>query len=144
MIKPAVAILVFVLGVEAEAADAFAGSWLLDAKNSVFPSEAERIQKEERTYTPTADGVHVAWTFVDAKGNTKTGEYTAKCAERECRSPIVHWREVDARTVEGQTLEAGSPPNYTRTVSVDGKTMTLSFYRSDKNKPEIIEVFHRK
>jgi hypothetical protein len=69
-----------------------------------------------------------------ADGRRSKGSYIAHCQKGECSAKEIRWHEVSPGNIEGELFKRGKVIyRYTRTLSDDGKTMTISFF--DPNKP---------
>jgi hypothetical protein len=122
-----------VAGVAAAAgADSIDGTWKLNVAKSKFnPGPAP--QSQTRTYVETAQGVTLTFSGVAADGSPMSGGSTFKYDGKDY--PItglpnydaIALTRVDANTVKSTQKRAGKAVGTTtRTVSKDGKTMTLT------------------
>ena len=125
--------------------DAFAGTWRLNVKKSIFKVKDDTYKAGERTYTLTPDGERVQWTLVDSDGKEVTGEYAVHCVHSECRSDAVRWKQTAPRTVHGELVENGVVTRrYLRTVTPDGRSLTIKFYKSDATTLTSVQVWERR
>jgi len=132
MLIVGVALGVGVAGVAAAAgADSIDGAWKLNVAKSKF-SPGPTPQSQTRTYVKTAQGVTLTFSGVAADGSPMSGGSTFKYDGKDY--PItglpnydaIALTRVDANTVKSTQKRAGKAVGTTtRTVSKDGKTMTL-------------------
>jgi hypothetical protein len=113
----------------AQTPDAFTGTWTLNATKSRSGDPKNSHRAGTRTYQAVAGGTHVTYDMTHTDGTTVKGEYTTQCKGKKCTAEEVTWTQKNARTVEGFTYQNGKPDaRYVRSVSADGKTMTILFY----------------
>jgi hypothetical protein len=115
----------------AQATDPAVGSWVLNYGKSVFNPE-NTLQRRTATFEGAPDGFkHIQLTLL-ANGSTSRIEYTVKFDGKD--HPIagsaldtVAVKRIDANTVE-RTGKVGGKivETATRTVSADGKTLTIT------------------
>jgi hypothetical protein len=107
------------------------GTWTLNVAKSKF-SPGPAPKSHTRTYTATADGIDLTYESVAADGSVTSGKSSYKDDGKDY--PITGSSEfdtasvkrIDANTVESTQKKAGKTVGTTvRTVSKDGKTMTL-------------------
>src|SRR5262249_39157868 len=120
--------------------DAFTGTWKLNSGKSSGP-----YRSGTRTYQPRPGGTYVTYSMTHDDGTTRVGEYTTECHAGKSTSEQAIWIRKSARTVEGQIFENGKPAErYLRSVSVDGRTMTITFYPATGKKKVIsVQVFDK-
>jgi hypothetical protein len=122
-----------VAGVAAAAgADSIDGAWKLNVAKSKF-SPGPAPESQTRTYAETAQGVALTFSGVAADGSQVSGESTFKYDGKDypiTGSPnydAIALTRIDANTVKSTQKRAGKAiGTTTRTVSKDGKTMTLT------------------
>jgi hypothetical protein len=126
----------------AQTPDAFTGTWKLNVAKS---SPNTGYREGTRTYQPVAGGTRVTYKMTRVDGTPAAGEYTTQCHGAQCTSDAARWTQKGARTVEGVTYENGKlDARYVRTVSADGKTLTIKFYPSTgKKKVTFVEVWEK-
>jgi hypothetical protein len=124
----------------AQVPDAFTGTWKLNVAKSKTDYRAGT-----RTYEPVAGGVHVNYVMTRSDGMEVKGDYTSQCKAGKCKSDHASWTQKDAHTLEGQTFDNGKPAErYVRSVSADGKTMTITFYLpSGPKRPLSVQVWDK-
>ena len=116
------------------AADPTIGIWKLDVRKSKF-LPGPGFQSETRTYEERKDGVRVSIRTVDAKGKQATIVYLATPDGQQ--HPVsgaggpadaVALKRINDYIAESTLLHAGREiAKTTRTVSVDGKKMTIVY-----------------
>lgn len=121
----------------ASAKDPIIGTWQLNVAKSKF-SPGPAPKSHTRTYMATADGIELTYETVAADGSATSGKssykYDGKDYEITGSSDFdtVALKRVDDSTVESTQKKAGKVVGATtRTVSKDGKVMTLKL--SGKN-----------
>jgi hypothetical protein len=124
--------------------DAFTGTWRLNVERSSFVVPTERYAAGVRTYSPTAKGTRVSWTLTDGAGKSQAGHYAVECKNGHCISDGVYWKVHNEHSVEGEAFVQGVlDRRFTRTVSPDGKILTITFYLPGKSEPSSIQVWER-
>jgi hypothetical protein len=126
----------------AQTPDAFTGTWKLNVAKS---SPNTGYREGTRTYQPVAGGTRVTYKMTRVDGTPAAGEYTTQCHDAQCTSDVARWTQKDARTVEGVTYENGKPDSrFVRSVSTDGRTLTITFYpATGKKKVTFVEVWEK-
>ena len=114
--------------------DSAAGTWKLNvAKSKYDPGPAPKSSTV--TITAADQGVKVSTKGVGADGKPTGTQYTAKFDGKDYPVKLtgpqdydmVAFKRIDASTVEGTRKKAGKVvQTYTRVVSPDGKTMTIT------------------
>jgi hypothetical protein len=117
--------------VPAPARDPFVGTWRLNLSKSQLGA-SDRIVTDERTYDRYGASIMVGWTR-NLDGREARGSYAAKCDGRPAILPggaVLVCRYVAARMVEGELRDRNDPAYvyFRRTVSRDGKTLTITWY----------------
>lgn len=118
------------IAVAADAPESVIGSWKLDTTKST--SNVPMPRSETRTYVASPGGVTVSWTRVAADGKESTVRTTFKYDGKDypvTGSPdfdAISAKRIDANTIESTQKRMGKDVGTTkRTVSADGKTLTL-------------------
>ena len=115
----------------ATAADPAVGTWKLNVEKSKF-SSGGALKSETRTYVQTDDGLKLTFTGVAADGSAVSGESTYKYDGKDY--PIsgsndydtLAVKRVNSHTATSTQKKAGKVVGTTtRTISKDGKTLTL-------------------
>ena len=116
----------------ADTKDPVVGTWKLDLAKSRF-SPGPALKSQTRTYAATADGVALTFTGVAADGTAMSGASNFKYDGKDyplTGSPdydALSAKRIDSNTIESTQKKAGKPVGKTtRTVSKDGKVLTLS------------------
>jgi hypothetical protein len=119
--------------------DAVIGTWTLNvAKSKYDPGPAPK--NSTLTFAVAGDGIKVTAKGQDAAGNPTSTEYTAKYDGKDYPVALVgnpdfdtlSLKRVDAWKAEGTRKKAGKVvQSYTRVVSGDGKTLTLTVDGTD-------------
>jgi hypothetical protein len=116
----------------ASAADPVVGTWQLNAAKSKF-SPGPAPKSDTRTYTESADGITMTWKTVAADGKEMNFKSTFKTDGKDyplTGSPnfdALSLKQVDSHTVHSIQKKGGKAVGETtRTVSKDGKEMTLA------------------
>jgi hypothetical protein len=116
----------------ASAADPVIGTWQLNLAKSKF-SPGPGPKSETRTYTAGADGITMTWNSVGATGKETSVTSTFKVDGKDypvTGSPnfdTLSLKQVDSNTVHSTQKKGGKViGETTRSVSKDGKTLTLS------------------
>jgi hypothetical protein len=112
--------------------DPILGTWQLNVARSHFtPGPGWRSQR--RVYQATPEGVAVAWTGVDAKGETMRVSYTYAYDGRDypmlgsASYDTLNAVRIDERTVRSEEKRDGKTVGIAvRTVSPDGKVLTIT------------------
>jgi hypothetical protein len=114
------------------AADPAVGTWTLNLEKSKF-SGTTAPKSQTRSYEQTAEGLHLTYTGVAADGSAVSGESTYKYDGKDypiTGSPdfdTLAVTRVSSHEVKGKQKKAGElVGTTTRTISKDGKTMTLA------------------
>jgi hypothetical protein len=114
------------------AADPAVGTWTLNLDKSKF-SGTPAPKSQTRSYEQTADGLHMTYTGAAADGSAISGESTYKYDGKDypiTGSPdfdTLAVTRVSSHEVKGKQKKAGKlVGTTTRTISKDGKTMTLA------------------
>src|SRR5262249_11807630 len=118
----------------------FLGKWMLDRAASKVRHAADLTRMEWRSYAADGDAVKVAW----GKGSGEQGSYSARCdgsLEPGSGGKIRCW-QTDAGTLEGEQLASSDKTHryYRRSVSADGRTLTITWY-SDAKRTRPIDTF---
>ena len=131
--------------------DPVVGTWTLNLAKSTFnPGPAPKSQT--RTYSVDADGVSLSVAGALADGTAISQESTFKYDGRAYAMKgaadydAISLKQVNANTVKSTMMKAGKPVGTTtRTVSANGKVLTLSTKGTDANgKPyENIAVYDK-
>lgn len=115
----------------ADAPDTVVGTWKLNAAKSTHSTAI--YKSETRTYTAVPGGISLTWERVTADGKTSTVKTTYKFDGKDY--PVtgssdfdaISAKRIDANTVETTEKHAGKAVGNTRrSVSADGKTLTLN------------------
>src|ERR1700719_2839169 len=135
----------------ADAADPIVGTWTLNVAKSKFnPGPAPTSQT--RTYSVDSDGISVSVSGIRADGTATSQESTFKYDGRAYAMKgaadydAISLKQVNANTVKSSMMKAGKPVGTTtRTVSANGKVLTLSTKGTDAHgKPyENVEVYDK-
>jgi hypothetical protein len=114
----------------AGSADPVIGTWKLNAAKS---TGASIPKSETRTYAAASDGIKLTYKRVGADGAESTVESTYKYdgndypVKGSSDFDTLSVKRVDAHTIESSQKKMGKPVGTTRrTVSADGKTLTLA------------------
>ncbi len=107
------------------------GTWQLDAAKSTFkPGPAPK--SDMRTYEETSNGIKMTWKSVGADGKEIVAESTFKTDGKDypvtgaTNFDALSLKQVDSHTVHSVQKKGGKViGESTRTVSADGKTLTL-------------------
>ncbi|HQR24799.1 MAG TPA: hypothetical protein PL152_04650 [Steroidobacteraceae bacterium] len=134
------------------AADSVVGTWTLDLAKSRFdPGPAPKSQT--RTYAATADGIDLTVEGVAADGSKVSQHSSYKYDGKDyaitgaADYDTLSLKRIDANRVESEQKKGGKVVGHTvRTVSADGKTMTLDSKGTDSKggKYKNVMVFDRK
>lgn len=113
-----------------DAPDSVIGTWQLNTAKSTGNSPMPK--SETRTYVASPDGIALTWTRVSADGKDSTVNTTFKYDGKNypvTGSPdfdALTAKRLDVNTIESTQMRMGKDVGTTkRTVSVDGKTLTL-------------------
>ena len=116
----------------ADAPEAAVGTWTLNLDKSTF-SPGPALKSQTRTYVQTADGLAVTYSGTAADGTMVSGKSTFKYDGKDypiSGSPdydTLTLKRVDANTITSVQKKNGKAiGTTTRTVSADGKVMTLT------------------
>jgi hypothetical protein len=116
--------------VAADAADSVVGTWKLNTAKS--SGSVPTPKSETRTYAAAPGGVALTWTRVAADGKEAVVKTTFKYDGKDypvTGSPdfdALSAKRIDANTIESKQMRNGKAVGTTtRTVSADGKTLTL-------------------
>ena len=116
----------------ADAPEAAVGTWTLNLDKSTF-SPGPALKSQTRTYVQTADGLAVTYSGTAADGTMVSGKSTFKYDGKDypiSGSPdydSLTLKRVDANTITSVQKKNGKAiGTTTRTVSADGKVMTLT------------------
>jgi hypothetical protein len=123
--------IVLAAGLRAQTPTNVAGTWKLNAAKSTFsPGPAPKSMTV--TYTPVKDGVRIKVELVPAEGASQTWEMTPMYDGKDYPitgnpdADTIAYKRVDARSGESIMKKQGKVvTNTSRTVSEDGKTLTL-------------------
>lgn len=125
-----VLIAVSAVAIAGDAADPVVGTWTFNAAKSTGNRLVPR--SETRTYVAAGNGVALTWERVAEDGKTRTVRTTFYYDGKEypvAGSPdfdTISAKRIDANTIETKERQAGKDVGSTRrTVSADGKTLTL-------------------
>jgi hypothetical protein len=107
------------------------GTWQLNVAKSTFnPGPAPK--SDTRTYAETAQGIKMTWKSVSADGKELVAETTFKADGKDYpvtgapNFDALSLKQVDSHTVQSVQKKGGKVVGEsTRTVSADGKTLTL-------------------
>ena len=115
-----------------DAPEAAVGTWTLNLDKSTF-SPGPALKSQTRTYVQTADGLAVTYSGTAADGTMVSGKSTFKYDGKDYAisgSPdydTLTLKRVDANTITSVQKRNGKAiGTTTRTVSADGKVMTLT------------------
>jgi hypothetical protein len=118
------------IAIAADAPESAIGTWKLDTAKST--GNAPMPKSETRTYAASPGGVALTWKRVSADGKESTVKTTFKYDGKDypvTGSPdfdALNAKRVDANTIESTQKRKGKDIGTTkRTVSADGKTLTL-------------------
>ena len=116
----------------ADAADPVVGSWTLNLEKSKF-NPGPALKSQTRTYAQTADGITLNVEGVNSDGSSMSQQTTYKYDGKDYtftgapNFDALSLKRIDAHTVESTQKKAGKVVGKTtRTVSKDGKVLTLS------------------
>jgi hypothetical protein len=123
---------------EAVSQEKFFGKWTLNLDESVVKHAADIVNIEWRSYAADDKGVKVAW----GKGIEQIGSYTARCdgSKESAGEGKIRCKGTDASTVDGEQLNVKAHRYYRRTISPDGKTLTITWY-SDAARTRQVDKF---
>lgn len=116
------------------------GTWRLNVAKSRY-SPGPPLRAEERVYSRTAEGVTGVVTRTDADGEVERYEYIANFGGEYMVTgtpayDAVKLRRIDELASEALLTHAGMVYGIARRViSPDGKTMTITFDRKDRDRP---------
>lgn len=117
---------------EAPAANPVVGTWVIDLAKSTF-NPGPPPKSDTRTYAQTADGLSMTWKYVGADGKEIIVETTFKADGKDYPvkgSPnfdTLAVTQIDSRSVKSEQKRGGKVIGHsTRTVSADGKVLTLT------------------
>jgi hypothetical protein len=132
--------------------DSVVGTWTLDLAKSKFnPGPAPKSQT--RTYAATADGIDLTVDGMAADGSKVSQHSSYKYDGKDYAMTgaadfdTLSVKRIDANRVESDQKKGGKVVGHTvRTVSADGKTMTLASKGTDAKggKYDNVMVFDRK
>ena len=115
-----------------DAPEAAVGTWTMNLDKSTF-SPGPALKSQTRTYVQTADGLAVTYSGTAADGSMVSGKSTFKYDGKDypiSGSPdydTLTLKRVDANTITSVQKKNGKAiGTTTRTVSADGKVMTLT------------------
>jgi hypothetical protein len=124
------ALMVMSVAIAADAVDPGIGTWKLSPEKST--RSALMFKSETRTYTAVPAGIEMVWMRVYADNTTSTVKTTFKYdgidypVTGSTDFDSISAKRIDANTVETTQKRMGTKVGTTRrTVSADGKTMTL-------------------
>jgi hypothetical protein len=141
-----VGVLLFGAGVLAQSADPIAGTWALNVAKSTFVP-GPPLQSETRTYETTSTGVTLTFKGVGGDGKPVGGKTTYMYDGKDY--PVtgsvdydtVALKRVDVSTVEGSLKKGGKVvQTVKRTVSKDGRTLTLTFTGTNAKGQKVNDV----
>lgn len=128
--------------------DAVIGTWTLNpAKSKYDPGPAPK--SNTLTFAVAGDGIKVTAKGQDAAGNPTSTEYTAKYDGKDYPLTLVgspdydhvSLKRIDAFRADGTRKKAGKVvQTYTRVVSADGKTLTLTVDGTDSKGRKVHNV----
>ncbi|HYZ87588.1 MAG TPA: hypothetical protein VE621_24445 [Bryobacteraceae bacterium] len=106
----------------------FFGQWKLNESKSNFTHAGDHKGLQWRSYEPDGDRVKVSWGDEERRDRS----YSAKCdgtIEPAASGDIRCW-QAGPNTIEGEQLSKSDALHryYRRTVSTDGKSMTITWY----------------
>lgn len=116
------------------------GSWRLNVAKSKY-SPGPPLRSETRVYTKGADGVKGVVSRVYGDGRAERFEYTANFGKDLMVTGIAEYDSVTLRKIDDLTSDAVLSHAGTvygvarRTISPDGKTMTITFDRKSSETP---------
>ncbi len=97
-----------------------------------------------RSYTPTKEGQRVTYSMTHGDGKVTKGEYTVRCAGVHCTSDVARWTRKSDHSVDGETLSNGKVlQKFNRTVSDDGRTLTITFYDVAKKGTTSVQIWEK-
>ena len=118
------------VAIAADTPDPVVGTWKLNTAKST--SNVPMPKSETRTYAASPGGVAVSWTRVGADGKESNVKTTFKYDGKDYPVTGSHdfdalsAKRIDANTIESKQKRMGKEVGTTtRTVSADGKTLTL-------------------
>jgi hypothetical protein len=129
--------------------DALVGTWQIDLPRSRY-SPGPPVRSETRTYTRQGDGILGRIDRVYADGRKETIEYRA---DLDHQVPVsgtrsfdaIRLERVDPYTTKGTLSHAGRVFGFSRrTISPDGRTMTIEFRRDEPGDTVHNVVVYRK
>ena len=116
----------------AEPADPLLGTWQLNVHKSTF-EPAPGPKGQLRTYAQSGDAEKLTAQGISADGKPTLVEYTARYDGKDYAitgssgGDLISLKRIDAHTTESTQKRAGMPAIITtRTVSEDGKTLTVT------------------
>ena len=124
----------------AEAPPQLIGTWRLNVAKSKY-SPGPPLRSETRVYTKGADGVKGVVSRVYGDGRAEKFEYLANFGKDMMVTGIEEYDSVTLRKVDDLTSDAVLSHAGTvygvarRTISADGKTMTITFDRKSSETP---------
>ena len=129
---------------QAQSPDAFTGTWKLNPHKSTSVAKEDEYTAGIRIYTPANDGQHVTYTMTHGDGNVTKGEYTVRCTAGHCTSDVARWTRKTNRSGDGETLSNGKVlQKFIRTVSDDGKTLTITFFAQNMKSKTSVQIWER-
>lgn len=128
---------------------ALVGTWHLDVEKSRY-SPGPPLKNETRVYTRGPEGVKGVVTRTYADGHVESYEYVANFGGEYMVTgnpayDAVRLRRIDELASEAVLSHAGAVYGIARrTISQDGKTMTITFDRKDRDEPvHNVAVYHK-
>ena len=117
----------------ADAADPAVGTWVINLAKSKYSSPDRTPKSQTRVYTQSAEGTSVTIQTTAADGSSMTQKSTFKYDGKSypftgsTLYDSLKLKQVDAHTVKSTQWKAGKEAGETtRTVSADGKAMTVT------------------
>ncbi|MHB8476630.1 MAG: hypothetical protein ACYDBZ_10145 [Steroidobacteraceae bacterium] len=127
-------------------ADPVAGTWKLNLAKSTFGG-GPALKSQIRTYSQSARGITLKMKTVSADGKETTTQTTYHLDGKDYPSmgnpdfDSLSGMQIDANTTEFTLKRTGKPVGtIRRTVSKDGKTLTLNFVITNANGVQLSEL----
>ena len=123
-------------GQSAQPGNALLGTWRVDLAASRY-HPGPPVQSETRTYVRQGEGIHGRIDRIHADGRREVIEYRADVDHQVAVSgtrayDAIRLKRIDQYTTEGVLSHAGRVFGYSRrTLSADGRTMTIAFRREE-------------
>jgi hypothetical protein len=120
------------------AADAFAGTWVLNPEKS----KGITYHSGTRTYTPVDNGTRVNFRMVRDDGSVEEGTYTVRCDGRQCVGDTVRWTQRGPDRVEGEILQGGTV-TFAFTRSISAGKLSIRFFDPQTRQPRSEQIWER-